>query len=311
MVKTELAKSKMKNFNKYMKRNWVFYLLILPAFIDVLVFRYFPMYGVQIGFRKYKAGLGITGSEWVGFKYFVQFLQLPNCWQLIKNTLLISLYCLVFGFPLPIIVALLLNEQRNPLLKKVTQMVTYMPHFISTVAIVGIIEFVVDRQSGIINVLRRALGKPEIAYIGESSAFRTIYVVSEIWQHTGWSTIIYLAALSGIDSEILEAGRIDGANRLQIIRYINIPTILPTIVVLLVLRCGSILSVGFEKVYLMQNSRTLDVSEIISTYTYRMGILDGEFSYTSAIGLFNNVINCIILVMVNTLSNKLSGSSLW
>ena len=190
-------------------------------------------------------------------------------------------------------------------------MVTYMPHFISTVAVVGIIEFMVDRQAGIINVIRRAMGLDAIAFLGESGAFRTMYVVSDIWQHTGWSAIIYLAALTSVDMEALEAARIDGANQLQVNWYINIPTILPTIVVMLVLRCGSLLSVGFEKAYLLQNARNLDVSEIIATYTYRMGILQGQFSYTSAIGLFNNIINGIILIFVNAVSKKLGNASLW
>ena len=304
-------KSRWTHFLRYMKRNWVFYALVLPAFLEVLIFRYFPMYGVQIAFRRYKASLGIWGSEWVGLKYFKQFVDLPNFWGLIRNTLLLSFYSLVFGFPVPIILALLLNEQRNAWLKKITQMITYMPHFISTVAIVGIIEFMVDRQAGVINVVRRALGYESIAYIGESGAFRTLYVVSDIWQNMGWGAIIYLAALSGVDAEALESARIDGANRVQVIRYINLPAILPTIIVMLVLRCGSLLNVGFEKVYLMQNSRTVDVSEIISTYTYRMGILEGQFSYTSAIGLFNNIVNGAILILVNTVSRKISGSALW
>lgn len=303
--------SRWKRFIIYMKRNWVFYLLILPAFVEILVFRYFPMYGAQIAFRRFKASRGIWGSEWVGLKYFIQFVELPNFWTLLRNTFLLSFYSLIFGFPVPIILALLLNEQRKPGLKKVTQMITYMPHFISTVAVVGIIEFIVDRQSGIINVIRMTLGYEAINFIGESKAFRSIYVISDIWQHTGWSAIIYLAALSSIDVEVLEAARIDGAKRLQVIRYINIPAILPTIITMLVLRCGSLLNVGFEKAFLLQNARNLDVSEIISTYTYRMGILQGQFSYTSAIGLFNNVINGIILISVNTLSKKISGSSLW
>lgn len=303
--------SRSVRFRRYIARAWPFYLLILPAFLDVLIFKYFPMYGVQIGFRRYKAAFGIWGSEWVGLKYFQQFLEMPNFWGLIRNTLLLSMYCLVFGFPVPILLALMLNEQRSLRLKKATQMITYMPHFISTVAVVGIIEFMVDRQAGVINVLRGAVGLEGINFMGRSSAFRPMYVISDIWQHTGWSAIIYLAALAGVDTEALEAARIDGADRLQIIRYINIPAILPTIVVMLVLRCGSLLNVGFEKVYLMQNSLNLDVSEIIATYTYRMGILEGQFSYTTAIGLFNNVINAAILVLVNYVSRKISGSALW
>lgn len=298
-------------FARYMSRNWIFYLLILPGFLDVLIFRYFPMYGIQIAFRKYKATKGILGSSWVGLKYFKQFMETPIFWQLMRNTLALSASCLVFGFPLPIILALLLNEQRNLRLKKVTQMITYMPHFVSTVAVVGIINFMVDREAGIINLIRGAFGLEGINYMGVSSAFRPLYVISDIWQHMGWSAILYLAALSSVDTEILEAARIDGANRFQVIWYIDIPAILPTVVIMLILNCGSLLNVGFEKVYLMQNNNTLDVSEIIATYVYTCGILGGQFSYTTAIGLFNNVVNCVILLFVNTIADKLSGSSLF
>lgn len=299
-----------KRFYMYMKRNWVFYVLLLPAFVHILIIRYFPMYGVQIAFRKYKARTGITGSEWVGLKYFEQFLNTPSFWQLIRNTLLLSGETLLFSFPVPIILALLLNEQRNLRLKKATQMITYIPHFVSTVAIIGIVDFLLNRQSGVLNSVLNVFGHESVNFMIKSEAFRPIYIISEIWQHAGWNAIIYLATLSGVDSEILEAARIDGANRFQVIRHINIPAIMPTIVTLLILSCGSLLTVGFEKVYLLQNDAILDVSEIISTYTYKMGILNGQFSYTTAIDLFNNVINCIILFSVNAISKKISGNGL-
>ena len=300
-----------RRLGAYLRKNWVFYLLILPAFLDVLVFRYFPIYGVQIAFRNYKVRLGILGSDWVGLKYFVQFVESPNFLQILKNTLLLSFYNLLFGFPIPIFLAIMMNEVQNIRVKKFAQMITYMPHFISMVAVVGLINLVLDRKSGIVNQFIMALGGESISFMGMSSAYRSIYVVSEIWQHAGWSTIIYLSALSAVDLESLEAARIDGASRLQKILYIDLPTILPTIIILLIMRAGQTLNIGFEKVYLLQNDLNRNVSEIISTYTYRLGILNGQFSYTTAIGLFNNVINALILLAVNSLSRAAGGTSLF
>ena len=296
---------------RHFKQTWVFYVLLLPALIDVFVFSYIPMYGVQIAFRRYKASMGVWGSPWVGMKYILQFLEAPNFWQLLQNTLYLSGLCLLFTFPTPIILALMLNEQRSLRLKKFTQMITYMPHFISMVAVVGLITFMVDRQSGVVNQIRAMFGLEGVAYMSRADAFRPLYIISEVWQHTGWNAIIYLAALSSCDLEIVEAARIDGANRIQKIIYIDIPTILPTIVVLLIMTAGSLLNVGFEKTYLMQCDLNLNVSEIISTYVYKLGIQQGQFSYTTAIGLFNNVVNGIILILVNALAKRISGSSLW
>ena len=300
-----------QRFIGYMKQNWIFYLFILPAFLDVLIFRYFPMYGVQIAFRNYKVKKGIWGSEWVGLKYFMQFVQSPNFLQIMRNTLLLSFYNLLFGFPIPILLAFMINEIRHPRLKKVTQMITYMPHFISLVAIVGLINLMLDRSHGIVNLAIGLVGGEAVNFLGMSGAYRTIYIVSEIWQQAGWNTIIYLSALSTLDMESLDAARVDGASRLQKIRYIDFPTILPTIVILLILRAGQVLNIGFEKVYLLQNDLNRDVSEVISTYTYRLGILNGQFSYTTAIGLFNNVINAVILVLVNQVSRTVGETSLW
>lgn len=295
----------------YLRTTWVFYVMLLPAVMDLLIFHYVPMYGVQIAFRWFKAAFGVTGSEWVGFKYVFQFLDAPNFWPLIRNTLYLSGLCLICTFPVPILLALMVNEQRNVKLKRFTQMITYMPHFISMVAVVGIITFIVDRQSGLLNQLRRLLNLEAMSYLTMESAFRPMYVISEIWQHAGWSAIIYIAALSASDLSIIEAARIDGASRVQKIIYIDIPTIMPTIIVLLVLSTGSLLSVGFEKTYLLQVDLNLGVSEILSTYVYKVGIQQGQFSYTTAIGLFNNVVNAIILVAVNALARRISGSSLW
>jgi len=294
-----------------MRKHWLFYLMLLPALLDVIVFRYIPMYGVQIAFRQYKPKLGIWGSEWVGLKYFYQFASSPLFWQIMRNTLLLSLSNLVFSFPAPIFLALLLNEVKNARAKKFVQMVTYMPHFISTVAVVGLVNLMLDRNTGILNLARTALGFDAVNYMATSGAFRPIYVLSDIWQHTGWGAIIYIAALSSVDPEIVEAAHIDGVSRIQKILYIDIPTIAPTIITLLILQTGNILSVGFEKTFLMQNDLVIDVAEVISTYTYKNGILKGQFSYTSAIGLFNSVINAIVLVIVNSVARKLGDTSLW
>lgn len=298
-------------FMKYMKAHWVLYLFILPAFLDVFIFKYMPINGIQIAFRNFRIKKGIWGSDWVGLKYFIQFMESPNFAQLLGNTILLSVSTLVFTFPVPVFLAFMINEIVNTRLKKVTQMLTYMPHFISMVAVAGLIGLVLDRQSGIVNIIIKALGGKEINFIGMSSAFRPIYVVSEIWQHSGWNTIIYLSALAGVDMESIEAARIDGANRLQKIIYIDLPTILPAVIILLIIRAGTVLNVGFEKVYLLQNDLNRDVSEVISTYTYRLGILSGQFSQTTAIGLFNNIINAIILLLVNGISRKVSDTSLF
>jgi putative aldouronate transport system permease protein len=298
-------------FKKYMNQYWVFYVLLLPAIIDIFIFHYLPIYGVQIGFRDFRPRLGITGSEWVGLKHFIRFVESPNFIQIMRNTVLLSFYNLAFGFPIPIMLAIMINEIRKTGIKKTTQMITYMPHFISMVAVVGIINLVLHRDNGIVNVLLESLGHERINFLANQSTYRTIYVTSEIWQHTGWGTIIYLAALASVDSEVVEAARIDGASRTQKIRYIDFPTILPTIIILLILRAGTVLSIGFEKVYLLQNDLNRDVSEIIATYTYRLGILNGQFSYTTAIGMFNNVLNATFLIIVNSLARRFGETSLW
>jgi putative aldouronate transport system permease protein len=241
----------------------------------------------------------------------IQFISSPNFVQILRNTFLLSLYNLVFGFPVPIVLAIMINENRRKTIKKTAQMITYMPHFISMVAIVGLINLVLDRQHGIVNLLIESLGYEKISFLSMQSAYRSIYITSEIWQHAGWGSIIYLAALQGVDVEVVEAAKIDGASRMQKIKYIDIPTILPTIVILLILRAGTVLNIGFEKVYLLQNDLNRDVSEVIATYTYRLGILNGQFSYTTAIGLFNNVINAVFLIIVNGMSRRVGETSLW
>lgn len=309
--RNRLGQSKATAVLRHLKEYWVLYLFILPALLDVIVFRYFPMYGLQIAFRDYRVKKGIWGSEWVGLKHLIKFIESPNFSQLMSNTIILSVQTLLFTFPLPIVLAIMLNETRNVKLKKAAQMITYMPHFISLVAVVGLVKLFTNPESGIINQLVVALGGDAENYLMMSTAFRPIYVITQVWQHTGWSTIIYLSALTSVSSDTVEAAYIDGVNRFQKIWYVDIPTILPTIITLLILNSGNVLSVGFEKVFLLQNDLTRDVSEVIATYTYRLGILGGQFSFTSAVGMFNNVLNCIILVVVNWISNKVSETSLF
>ncbi len=302
---------KRSSFLKYMSNYYQIYLLMLPAIVFIAIFCYYPMYGAQIAFRDYKFKLGFWGSEWVGLKHFVRYVTSANFWPLLRNTLLLNIYSLIAGTPVPIILAFLLNEMRSQKFKRVVQMLTYIPHFMSTVAICGLILLFIKRDSGIINQVIVMLGGEAQDFITDPGAFRTIYVVSGIWEGAGWGSIIYLAALSGVDSQIIEAARIDGANRLQKIFYIDFPSILPTIIILLVLSCGSLLGVGFEKVLLLQNQLNMETSDVISTYVYRIGILDAQYSYTTAIGLFNSIVCIIMLVIVNTIAKKLSDISLW
>ena len=290
--------------------DWPLYVLLLPGFAYILVFNYFPMYGVQIAFKDYSTRLGIWGSKWVGFKHFVRFLSYPAFFQIIVNTLTLSLYSIA-TFPCAVIAALLINELDSARFKRVVQMISYAPHFISTVVICGMLKIFFARSNGLINNVIEMLGGARYDFLSDPGCFPHIYVWSGVWQGLGWNTIIYLAALSGVSPEIQEAARIDGANRLQIVWYVNLPTILPTVMTMLILSCGSVLSVGFEKVYLMQNSLNLSASEVISTYVYEVGVNGAQFSYSSAIGLFNTVVNIVILMLVNALSRRLSSVSIW
>lgn len=302
-------------FAKYMQRfilnNWQIYLLLLLPFTYIIVFKYIPMAGAAIAFQDYSIRDGIMGSEWVGFKYFARFINSPNFWLLIKNTVGISLYTLIAGFPIPIMLAPALNEVGNGKIKKIIQTVTYAPHFISTVVMVSIITQVLDPHNGIVNQLLGMFGVEPTNFMGEASMFKSIYVWSGVWQSMGYSAIIYIAALSGISPELYEAAQIDGASRLKKIIHIDLPGIAPTIIILLIMQCGQIMSVGYEKVYLMQNDLNRSASEIISTFVYRVGLVDGQFSFSTAVGLFNSAINFILLLTVNKISSKVSETSLW
>lgn len=287
-----------------------FYLLLIPALVYVLIFNYGPMYGIQIAFKNYKGALGIQDSPWVGLKHFKDFFSGYYFWTLLKNTLSLSVYNLVVGFPIPIIVALILNET-GPKLKKSAQTILYAPHFISMVVLCGMIVTVFSKESGVVNTILEALGMERVYFMGEPGAFRHLYVWSGVWQQMGWNAIIYIAALSSVDPSLHEAASIDGATRMQRIIHINIPTIMPTIIITLIMAVGNIASVGYEKAYLLQTNLNVEVSEIISTYVYKRGIVNASYSFSTAVGLFNNLINITMLCIANTVSRKVSETSLF
>lgn len=295
----------------HVKNNYQLYLMVLPAFIIILLFNYVPMYGLQLAFREFDPSRGITGGEFVGLEYFRRFIESYQFWDLMRNTFLISFYSLLFGFPIPIIVALLFNQIRHAGGKKFIQTVSYMPHFISVIVVVGMILIFLSPSSGLMGHLFALFGLEPINFMGNPDYFRSIYVASDIWQHAGWNSIIYIAALAGVNPQLYEAAKVDGATRFQQIKNIEIPHLLPTIVILLILNAGSLLGVGFEKIFLMQNSMNLPVSEVIETYVYKVGILSNQISYSTAIGLFNTMINFTILIVVNRIAKKTSETSLW
>ncbi|MDF2714594.1 MAG: sugar transporter permease [Paenibacillus sp.] len=286
-------------------------MFVLPTVAYFIVFHYIPMYGVQIAFRDYTPSLGIWNSPWVGLEHMQRFFDSYYFWTLIKNTLGISLYELAVGFPIPIVLALALNELRNGTFKKWVQTVTYAPHFISVVVMSGMIIAFASPGTGLINFAIKALGGEPIQFLSEPGWFKSVFVLSGVWQSMGWGTIIYLAALAGVDPQQHEAAMIDGATRLQRVWHINLPSIVPTMVILLILNVGSFMSVGFEKVFLLQNPLNLESSDVISTYVYRSGLVQGQFSFAAAIGLFNAVINFILLLTVNRIARRLNETSLW
>lgn len=292
------------------KRNWVLYLLILPAVLMIAVFHYAPIYGIQIAFRDYTFAKGITGSKWVGLKWFRYFFKSAKFWPVVRNTLVISFYNLL-TFPIPIVFALMLHNIENERFKKLAQTITYMPHFISMVVLVGMISCFTSMNYGWINSLIEACGGERINFLGEPAWYPHIFVWTGVWQNLGWSSIIYLAALTNVSPELHEAATLDGATKLQRMIHIDLPSIMPTIIIMLIMRCGRIMEVGFDKSYLMQNDLNLAVSEVLSTYSYKMGMLEGRHSYSAAVSLFNNGINFIFLTTVNWISKRLSGSSLW
>lgn len=293
------------------KNHWQLYLIVLVPLLYIFVFKYIPMFGAQIAFKDYIVIKGIWGSPFRGFKHFEAFFRSPHFWKLIRNTLGISLYSLIAGFPLPIILALSLNEVANKTFKKTVQLVTYAPYFISMVVMVSIIMQFLAPKMGIINLIIISLGGTKQNFMGNPNYFKSIYVWSGIWQMTGYSSIIYIASLSGIDPALYEAARVDGATKLQKIFNIDLPGIMPTAVILLIMNVGQIMNVGFEKVYLMQNPLNLSSAEIISTYVYKVGLVGAQFSFSTAVGLFNSLVNLLLLVSVNNIAKRVGQTSLW
>lgn len=299
--------SLLRRFNKS-KYLW---LLFLPCLLYYIIFRYAPMFGLIITFKNYNLFKGVFASEWVGFKYYQMFIENPDFFLLLKNTFLLGFYKLLFGFPAPIILALLLNEVRHAVLKRFVQTVSYLPHFISNVIVAGMVVMFLSPTGGIVNQWVKALGFEPINFMMEPGMFRTIYVTSEIWQHIGWETIIYLAALTAIDPRLYEAASMDGAGRFGKLVHITLPGITPAIVIIFILNVGKVLEIGFEKVFLMYNAAIYQTADIISTYVYRVGMEQSNFSYASAIDLFMGIISLIFLVTANAISRRIGENSLW
>lgn len=293
-----------------MKESRALYLLLLPSFIIFLLFTYYPMYGVIIAFKNFTPAEGILGSDWVGLKNFIQYFNSYQFWPTIRNTVVISLYTIAVTFPLPIALALMCNQIRAKRFKKFFQVSTYLPHFISTVVMCGMIILFLSPSTGIISKLVGIFGIELPNLMGMPSAFPSIYVWTEAWQHVGWDSILYIATLSAIDPTLYEAATMDGASKWKRMLHIDVPALLPTATIMFILRMGSVMSVGFEKIYLLQNTLNGSASEIISTYVYKMGLVSNQYSLSSAIGLFNNVINLLLLLLVNWISKKLSDTSL-
>lgn len=311
MKKKSLLSDRTKKTFKRIISCWQLYVFLIPTLIYFIIFAYGPMYGVQIAFRDYSPRKGIWGSKWVGLEHFTRFFDSYYFSELIKNTLSISVYSIVVGTILPILLALMVNELPNSKFKNVFQTATYAPYFISTVVFCGMITIFMNAPSGLINQMIQSLGGEPVGFLTTPSYFNDVFVWSGAWQGTGWSSIVYVAALSSVDEQLHEAAKIDGANRMQRIWHINLPHLLPTIITLFILSCGSALSVGYEKVFLLQNSLNISTSEVISTYVYKAGLVDAQYSFATAVGLFNSVINIIVLFIANTISRKVSETSLW
>ena len=282
---------------------WQLYLMLFIPVIITFIYKYIPMYGIQIAFKDFKASKGITGSSWVAFKWFIRFFSSPNCIRMIKNTFLLSLYSLLWSFPIPIILALVLNQLKSNRMKTSVQTILYAPHFISTMIVCGMVRVFLDPAGGLVNLIFGT----NIDYLAEPNAFRTIYIASGIWQEAGWGIIIYNATLSGIDSALYEAAEIDGANVFKRIFHIDFPALLPTIVLMLIMSSGNLMNVGFEKAWLLQTDLNKVNSDVIPVYVYQQGIENAKYSYATAVGLFNTVVNIVLLLVVNKLAKKISS----
>lgn len=304
-------KSLGKRISTEVKRHWQLYVMLILPVTYLIIFAYLPMGGAIIAFKDYSIRGGIWGSDWVGLKHFKNFFTTPDFKVLMRNTLALSLYSLVISFPMPILLALAINEMRGRHYKKVVQMVTYLPYFISTVVLVGIMQNIFSVRTGLINNIITAFGGTAVDFMGKPEFFRSLYVWSGVWQGMGYSAVIYIAALASVDTSQVEAAIIDGAGRFARVWNVDIPAIMPTIVIQLILAVGSIMSLGFEKVYLMQNPVNMQFSEIISTFVYKRGLINFQYSYATAVGLFNSVCNLVLIVLANMFSKKVNETSLW
>ena len=295
---------------RWLRNDWQLYCMLLLPVIYYILMKYMPMYGTLIAFKKYSARLGIWNSKWVGLQNF-RFLSDPYFYKLVRNTLLLNFYCLLFAFPASILFALLLNEMRAARYRKIVQTVSYLPHFISTVVVCGLVINFTRTNGGIINDLAALLGGERIAFMTKAEYFRPIYVISEIWQHLGWDAIIYIAALTAIDLQLYEAARIEGANRFQQAIHVTLPGIAPTVTIMLIMRVGNMMNLGYEKILLMYSGATYETADVISTYVYRRGLLTADFGYGTAIGLFQTAIALVLILSTNAIGKKISDTSIW
>lgn len=310
-MKTKAAVYKVNKKKRIKSANWQFWVIIALPLLYAILFAYVPMGGILMAFKDYSVTQGILGSDWVGLKYFKQFLTSPSSLLVIKNTFILGAYTLIVNFPLPIFLAIAINEVRCIKFKKAVQMITYAPYFISIVVLVGMMMQMMDLRTGIFNILLQKAGVDPLNFFGDVKLFRHLYVWSGLWQTAGYSAIIYIAALAGVSPELKEAAIVDGATKIKRIIHVDIPAIMPTIVIMLIFSCGNIINIGFDKVYLMQNSLNADVSEVISTFVYKVGIVNSDFGFSTAAGLFQSVISFVLLVFVNKLSKKATDTSLW
>ena len=310
-VKEECGQKKSKGRYRLSKTELQFWIIVAVPLLYILLYCYVPMGGIILAFKDYSIRKGIWGSEWVGLRYFRQFLTSPSSLNVIKNTLILGIYSLVVTFPLPIVLAIMLNEMRSLKYKKFIQMVTYAPYFISTVVFVGMLMQLFSQRTGIVNVLLKKIGMDPVNFLGKSSCFRSLYVWSGLWQGAGDSSIMYIAALAGVDPQLQEAAIIDGASKMQRIWHVDLPEIRPTIVTCLIFSCAGAIAIGFDKVYLMQNSLNANVSEVIATFVYKVGLVNSDIGFSTAAGLFQSLVSFLILVTANKICRKLLDIGLW
>ena len=310
-VKEEYGQKKSKGRYRLSKTELQFWIIVAVPLLYILLYCYVPMGGIILAFKDYSIRKGIWGSEWVGLRYFRQFLTSPSSLNVIKNTLILGIYSLVVTFPLPIVLAIMLNEMRSLKYKKFIQMVTYAPYFISTVVFVGMLMQLFSQRTGIVNVLLKKIGMDPVNFLGNSSCFRSLYVWSGLWQGAGYSSIMYIAALAGVDPQLQEAAIIDGASKMQRIWHVDLPEIRPTIVTCLIFSCAGAIAIGFDRVYLMQNSLNANVSEVIATFVYKVGLVNSDIGFSTAAGLFQSLVSFLILVTANKICRKLLDIGLW